>query len=80
MTDIPQPTPSEIKERRMHAMQTQSEAAAVVHVTVTAWQRWEAPEWAKSARVMPLGLWELYCLRTEHHIKFEPTALVPWVF
>jgi len=54
------PKPEDIKAAREAAQLTQSEAAALVHCTLSAWQRWEQAE-----RRMPPGLWELFKIKTE---------------
>lgn len=53
------PQPEEIKAARSAAGLTQTEAAALVHSTLSAWQRWEQGE-----RRMPPGLWELFGIKT----------------
>ena len=45
---------------------TQSEAASLVHVQLRAWQWWESGQ-----RKMPVGLWELFLIKTDHHPKFK---------
>lgn len=56
---VPSPTMDEIKAARAAAGLTQSQAAAVVHVTLSGWQRWE-----DGTRRMPPGLWELFQIKT----------------
>ena len=41
---------------------TQKEAAELVHVTLRAWQLWEAGE-----RKMPAGIWELCVIKAGLH-------------
>lgn len=52
--------PSNIKEKRLEAGLTQSQAAQVVYVHLRTWIRWET-----GSVPMPRGLWELFVLRTE---------------
>lgn len=59
------PTPASIKEARVKAQLTQTQAAAVVHCTLRAWQGWEAPTGAPGHRDMPPGLWELFLIKTK---------------
>jgi putative transcriptional regulator len=54
------PTPEEIKAARKAAGLTQTEAAALVYVTRSAWQRWEQKE-----RDMQPAIWELFNLKTK---------------
>ena len=53
------PTPEEIRAARERAGLTQAQAAALVHSTLRAWQRYEAGE-----RRMHPALWELFLLKT----------------
>lgn len=53
------PPPAEIRALRESAGLSQSAAAALVHVQLRAWQRWEAGD-----RAMPAGLWELFGIKT----------------
>ena len=48
------PSPAEIKDLRLAAGLTQSEAAALCHVTLRSWQRYESGEHAIAPAV-----WEL---------------------
>lgn len=61
--EIKQPTPAEIKEKRLAAGLTQTEAAALIHTICPAWQKWEAAENLKTHRKMPLGKWELFLMK-----------------
>lgn len=54
------PSAFEISAARAAAGLTQTEAAAVVYVTLRTWQFWEA-----DARAMPPGLFELFLLKTK---------------
>ena len=60
------PTPSKIVEIRKKYGWTQSEAAALVHVTLRTWQWWESGK-----RSMPVGLWELFLIKAELHPNFK---------
>ena len=62
---LKQPTPAEIRAAREAAGQTQTQAALEVHVALRTWQHWEEPARTPGARAMPLGLWELYLLKTK---------------
>jgi DNA (cytosine-5)-methyltransferase 1 len=56
------PSATNVFAARAAAGMTQTEAAAVVHAALRAWQAWEAQ--GKNRRQMPAGLWELYLLKT----------------
>lgn len=49
------PAPAAIRSARLAAGLTQTQAAALVHVTCRAWQQWEAGD-----RRMSPALWELW--------------------
>ena len=53
------PTPEEIREARVNSGLTQTEAAHKVQASLRGWQQWEAGH-----RAMPLGLFELFMLKT----------------
>lgn len=53
------PTHEEIRAARERAGLTQAQAAALVHSTLRAWQRYEAGE-----RRMHPAMWELFRLKT----------------
>lgn len=53
------PTVTTIRDARIAASLTQSEAAQVVRVSLRTWQHWEAGD-----RAMPPGLFELFMLKT----------------
>ena len=65
-TTYESPPPDEIKDLRNFFGLTQSEAASQVHVQLRAWQWWESGQ-----RKMPVGLWELFLIKTDHHPKFK---------
>lgn len=49
------PTPKMVSDARLKAGLTQTEAAALVHASLRAWQQWEAGD-----RVMHGAMWELF--------------------
>lgn len=53
------PTAAAIREARMAAGLTQTEAAQTVSASLRGWQQWEAGD-----RTMPPGLFELFMLKT----------------
>ncbi|AYN20041.1 helix-turn-helix domain-containing protein [Alcaligenes aquatilis] len=53
------PTVTAIRDARVAAELTQTEAAQTVRVSLRTWQRWEAGD-----RTMPTGLFELFMLKT----------------
>jgi DNA (cytosine-5)-methyltransferase 1 len=53
------PSPHEIREARHRAGLTQSQAAALVGVTLRSWQYWEAGERNVEARA-----WELFLIKS----------------
>lgn len=55
-------TPADIKQARSNAGLTQSAAAAVVGVTLNAWQKWES-----GTNPIPFASWELFLLATGQH-------------
>lgn len=52
-------TPADIREARLAAGLTLKAAAALVHVDIRTWQRWEAGE-----REMSPAHWELFQIKT----------------
>lgn len=55
-------TPAEIRQARTDAGLTLREAAALVHVELRTWQRWEAGE-----REMSAAHWELFQIKVSQH-------------
>lgn len=53
------PTPAAIRDARIAAGLTQTEAAQTVRASLRGWQQWEAGD-----RAMPPGLFELFMLKT----------------
>ena len=64
---IDKPTPKLIKSSRLAMGYTQKEAAALVHVSLRAWQLWEAGD-----RKMPAAAWELCVIKCGLHPKYVP--------
>jgi DNA-binding transcriptional regulator YiaG len=58
------PTPEKIKRARKAVGHTQTQAAAVIHSDLRAWQGWETSEEFKSHRSMHPALLELYLIKT----------------
>lgn len=56
------PSPEQIKSARLALGYTQKEAAALVHVSLRAWQMWEAGD-----RKMPPAVWELCVIKAGLH-------------
>jgi DNA-binding XRE family transcriptional regulator len=56
------PTPELLKKTRKLLGYTQREAAELVHVSLRAWQLWEAGD-----RKMPPGIWELCVIKSGLH-------------
>ena len=54
-----QPTPADVKYARVAAGLTQKQAAAVIHKTLLAWQRYESGD-----RAMDAAYWELFLIKT----------------
>jgi putative transcriptional regulator len=61
------PTPKLIKSARLAMGYTHKEAAALVHVSLRAWQLWEAGD-----RKMPPAAWELCVIKCGMHPKYVP--------
>ncbi len=65
------PEPQEVKRLRVRYGFTQTEAAEAVHVTIRAWQWWESGK-----RRIPMGLWELFVIKTGFHPQFQDVKLL----
>ncbi|MFM7010519.1 MAG: DUF1870 family protein [Betaproteobacteria bacterium] len=63
---IESPSHQKIKAVRKTLGYTQKEAAEMVHVTLRAWQLWEAGQ-----RHMPSGLWELCVIKAGLHPLYK---------
>jgi putative transcriptional regulator len=57
------PTPAQVLAARKSAGHTQTEAAAVIHTTITAWQKWECMD-GENKRAMHPAFFELYKIKT----------------
>lgn len=53
------PAPADIRQARLSAGLTQTQAAQTVQASLRGWQQWEAGD-----RTMPPGLFELFMLKT----------------
>jgi len=75
---LPPPTPAEVKQARLRAGLTQSEAARLITAAKTkpaaTWQGYEASLERKDHRDIPLAIWELFLLLTGQHPNFRITA------
>ena len=60
--NITQPFPEEIKSARASGGLTQGQAAKLIHVDISTWQRWEMGD-----RKMHPAMWELFLIKTGHH-------------
>ena len=58
-------TPAEIKQLRLAANQTQTQAAELIGSTLSGWQKWESGVYSMHA-----GLIELYQLKTGQHPEY----------
>jgi len=58
------PTPTEIRAAREAAGLTQTQAAALLHSALRAWQRWEAGD-----RAMHPAFWELFEIKSKRKRK-----------
>ena len=56
------PTAAQISAARERAGLSQQQAAALVHVDIRSWRRWELAE-----RAVNLAAWELFLLRSHQH-------------
>jgi DNA-binding XRE family transcriptional regulator len=65
------PKAVEIKHLRIFYGFTQREAAHAVHVTSRTWQWWESGD-----RKMPVGLWELFVIKTGFHPEFQDVKIL----
>ncbi|GAA4321850.1 hypothetical protein GCM10023144_01380 [Pigmentiphaga soli] len=59
MSKVETPSPEQVLTARTQAGLTQTQAGALVHATLTSWQRWE---WG--TRAMHPAMWELFLLKT----------------
>lgn len=57
------PTPDVVRDFRAAAGLTQAQAADLVYVRPLTWAQWEKPMGDRHHRTMPLGLFELFCIK-----------------
>ena len=57
------PSPSEIKQARMDAGLTQSQAASLIYKGLRTWQGWETDESLPGHRKMDSAFWELFLIK-----------------
>ena len=69
--EITQPTPEEIRELVQEEGLSRSEAAALVHVSRRAWEKWVTKEGNQDHRAIPLAAWELLLIKTGRHPNFK---------
>lgn len=60
------PSAAQIKTTRKALGYTQKEAAELVHVSLRAWQLWEAGD-----RKMPPSVWELFVIKSGLHPLYK---------
>ncbi len=66
------PDPSMVKAAREYAGLTQKQCAALIHVTLRAWQCWEY-----GTRTMHPAFWELFCIKRA--AEWPQTAEERWL-
>jgi DNA-binding transcriptional regulator YiaG len=59
------PTPEQIKQARLDAGLTQSQASKLLHKGLSTWQGWETPEGLPSHRKMDPAFWELFQIKVK---------------
>jgi hypothetical protein len=68
---VPQPAPSQIRLAREKVGLSQTAALQLVSDAgvkgYRTWQRYEAPVGSPDHRTIPIGIWELFLLRTGQH-------------
>jgi putative transcriptional regulator len=69
---LDKPTPKLIKSARLAMGYTQKEAAGLVHVSLRAWQLWEAGD-----RKMPPAAWELCVIKCGMHPLYGARGSMP---
>lgn len=57
------PTPAAIRAARESVGLSQTDAAALIHSGLRAWQGWEAPEGNPDHRRMHPAMWELFLIK-----------------
>ncbi len=81
ISTITQPMPADIRQARLEAGLTQSEAAGTIHVSLRTWQGYESETEGDTRRMLP-AFWELFELKAlainSHPDAFRPEGkLVP---
>ncbi len=69
--EITQPTPEEIKALVQEEGLSRIDAAALVHVSRRAWEKWVTKVDSQDHRVMPMAAWELLLIKTGKHPHFK---------
>ncbi len=69
--ELTQPTPDEIRALVQEEGLSRSEAAALVHVSRRAWEKWVTKADSNDHRAIPLAAWELLLIKTGKHPKFK---------
>jgi DNA-binding transcriptional regulator YiaG len=57
------PAPAEIKEKRLAAGLTQTQAGALIETPLRTWQGWETEKGIRAHRKMDGRIWELWLLK-----------------
>lgn len=58
------PTPEEVRNARIGAGLTQSQAAAIIGTCLNSWQRYEGRGGDRGNRTIPPAKWELFLMKT----------------
>ena len=66
MAGLTPPTAAQISAARERAGLSQQQAAALVHVDIRSWRRWELAE-----RGVNMAAWELFLLKAGQHPDLE---------
>lgn len=61
------PYPEEVREAREEIGFSQLRAAGMVHVSLSAWRKWETGTFSKEYRQIPGSSWELFVRKTDCH-------------
>lgn len=68
---LPQPSPEQVRAARKSAGLSQTAATQFVSDAgakgYRTWQRYEAPTDSPDHRAIPIGIWELFLLKTAQH-------------
>lgn len=72
---LDQPTPQQVKQARVAAGLTQTQAALLISPSETkpyrTWQNYETEIGEDGHRAIPRGIWELFLLVTDQHPQFK---------